>query len=72
MIPWSMSAILQMGIGVNQKPKTPKNSCAKINRTALLADITQETARRETDCVERISRFMPIPTFPVCLIRIIT
>ncbi|MBR2798919.1 MAG: hypothetical protein IKE17_14405, partial [Clostridia bacterium] len=67
-----MSAILQMGIGINQKPKMPKNSCAKKNRTALLADMTEDTTRRESDSMERTSRFMTISTFPLCLIRIIT
>lgn len=67
-----MSAILQMGTGVNQKPKMPKNSCAKKNRTALLTDMTEGIVRQETDCAERTSRFISIPTFPLCLIRIIT
>ena len=44
-----MFAILQMGIGVNQKPKKAKNSCAKINRTALLTDMAMGIARLDTD-----------------------
>ena len=63
----SMSAILQMGVGASQKPKKPKNSCAKVNRTALLTDMPEGMARRETDCVERIARFMSFPTFPLGL-----
>ena len=79
----SMSANLQMGNGVN--PKMPKNSCAKVNRTALyicarLSAASEgrrrrslmDMARREADMAVRVSRFMSIPTFPVCLIRIIT
>ena len=73
--PWvQILHLSRMGLRANQKPKKLKRRAlfnCSAPAQATQAGMAQAMSRQDADPLQPYSRFMPSPTFPICLNRII-